>query len=204
MTISLGQEDKTQVEAAKRIAAALLGRAVVSAETIGGGRNSRVYRIETQGGKFYAAKFYFQHPGDKRDRAGVEFNSLQFLWNNGVRCIPEPIRADVKDACAIYGFIDGEKIVSSAVSAQDITVAVNFLATLKDLRGKARGQDFSPASEACFSAQALFDNLEKRFNRLLAVQGEGEEYQWLHDFLKSEYLPFLQHAIEQTKKELEN
>ena len=42
--------------------------------------------------------------GDARERALVEFSALTFLWQNGVRTIPHPVRAAAGRDCAIYGF----------------------------------------------------------------------------------------------------
>lgn len=88
---------------------ALLGRPVASAERVGTGRNSRIYRVRC-GGEEYAAKFYFGPTADGRDRLEVEFSALQFLWRRGVRCIPQPLRADPARQLALYPFVGGEPV----------------------------------------------------------------------------------------------
>jgi hypothetical protein len=76
-----------------------LGRDMAAAERIGTGRNSRVFRVELDGGdrRRVVVKVYRRDPGDERDRLGTEFGSLQFLWQNNVRSIPCPSRSIALD-----------------------------------------------------------------------------------------------------------
>lgn len=167
-------------------------RHVTELERIGGGRNSQVYRVTCDNGDEYAAKLYFRHSLDRRDRLGVEFSSLQFLWQNGVRAIPQPIVADREHECAVYEYIDGEKILSSDVSDSDIEQAVEFLAKLKTLKSKEGSRDLPPASEACFSVQAIVSNIELRLNRLSTLENSGAQYEALREFLSHELIPSLE------------
>ena len=72
----------------------LLRQSVTSIRRISGGRNSRVYRLTCEDGGVYAAKLYFRHSPDDRDRLEAEYSGLSFLRENGVRCVPRPIAAD--------------------------------------------------------------------------------------------------------------
>jgi hypothetical protein len=49
----------------------LVGRPLAGAERIGGGRNSRVYRLEDVRGGVWALKAVLADPGDPRDRRGT-------------------------------------------------------------------------------------------------------------------------------------
>jgi hypothetical protein len=120
-------------------------------EWIGGGGNSRIYKL----GSGYAGKSYFQPK-----RLAVEFPALQFMWQAGIRCIPQPIAADEK--VAVYEFIEGTKPMPSEA---DIDTAVDFLFRLKGLTG-----DFAPAAEACFSVKEIIANIESRFARLAGTE----------------------------------
>ena len=162
----------------------MLGRTVTSVERIGGGRNSTVYKVNIGDAGQYIAKYYFL---DDRDRLRVEFSSLQFLWGNEVVCIPRPIMADRDRGCAVYEFIEGQRMPSDAVTESDVDYAVNFLAMLKDLKNAKRASELPPASEACFSVQAIISNIELRLSRLLALQHDEGQYRDLHDFLTDEF-----------------
>ena len=130
----------------------LLGRSVGAMEWIGGGGNSRIYKLA--GG--WAGKSYFQP-----HRLAVEFPAMQFMWQNGIRCLPRTIAAD--ERVAIYEFIEGTKPVPDA---KDIDAAVAFLHQLRGLSGSR----LPNAAEACFSVKEIIANLESRFARLAATE----------------------------------
>src|SRR4030042_1018848 len=183
MTISSLQEVDPHATEIKALLSTLLGCGVTVIERIGGGRNSKVYRVTCASRKEYAAKIYFRSSWEKRDRIGVEFYSLQFLWENGVICIPQPIATDRGANFAIYEYVQGERIVSQEATKADIDYAVQFLARLKELRNKKESRAFPMASDACFSAQAIVDSIETRLSRLSTL-GHGEaQYKALNVFL---------------------
>lgn len=135
---------------------------------IGGGRNSRVYRLDMGQGQRFALKAYFRHPGDTRDRLGVEFQALRFLWEQGLRCIPEPLGLDREQGLGLYAFLDGERPLPP--TDEEVDLAARFLVALKGL-GEAPGAEALPeASEATFSLSALLRNLQLRFDRLETVE----------------------------------
>jgi hypothetical protein len=148
-----------------------LGRGVASAEPIGAGRNSRVFRVDLDHAAALApasvvVKFYRRDPGDGRDRLGTEFGSLQFLWENGVHAVPRPIAVDRDRRCAIYEYIEGEAPMSGVVTSEDVQTSVDFLGTLKALRDAPGSDGMSAASEACFSLAEIVASVEGRLERL--------------------------------------
>lgn len=168
-----------------------LGRNVTELERAEGGRNSQVYKVSCEGSGRYAVKLYYNHPEDHRDRLESEFSSLNFLWENGVRCIPRPIIADRERSCAVYEYIEGEKISSQEVSESDIDQAVEFLTLLRGLGNAKNSGDLPSASEACFSPQAIVSNIQQRLHQLSAVTRSGLHYNHLHAFLVKEFVPAL-------------
>jgi hypothetical protein len=180
-----------QTQVIKSIAGRLLQRQVLSIESLGGGRNSQVYRVVDATRRAYALKLYFRHPTDDRDRLGTEFNGLRFLWRHGVRGIPEPLAADPAQGCALYEYVEGRTIPPAEVSAVDIEAALSFLARLKDLCQQPESRDLPLASEACFSGQALLGNLQGRLDRLLGERpGEAGDPAFRR-FLADEFSPAL-------------
>lgn len=183
------REVDIQTSEMKSVFSRLLGCDVTCIERIGRGRNSEVYRLTCGSSSRYAAKLYFRYSLDDRDRLGVEVSSLQFLWENGVRCIPRPIAADRDRGCAVYEYIDGKKILSQEVISPDIDYAVQFLARLKELRSRTGSSYLPSASEACFSAQAIVNNIELRLNRLSTLPNGEAQYSALHEFLTNDFMP---------------
>ena len=150
---------------------------------IGGGRNSRVYRLETAEGRVLALKAYFRHPGDSRDRLAVEFGTLRFLWQRGLRCIPQPLARDDAEALGLYAFVPGARPVPP--TAEDVETACGFLAQVHALRRVPEAAQLPEASEACFSLREVAANVDRRLARLEAVESAPE----LAAFLQHELLP---------------
>lgn len=170
--------------------AALIGRPVDSAERVGAGRNSRVYRVRA-GGAQYAAKFYFKPTADGRDRLQVEYSALEFLWNCGERSIAQPLRADARRQVALYGFIEGEPVAAGAASAGDIEQLLSFVERLKAIESDARARSLNPAAEAFFTVDGVLSNLRGRLARLEALDAKGSAYDALRGFLADQFTPAL-------------
>lgn len=195
MGISSVRPVEVRMEAMKHVATRLLSGPVSSIEPIGSGRNSQVYRLTDSNSQTYALKAYFRHASDKRDRLRTEFSSLQFLWESGVRDVPQPLVADWKAGCALYEYIDGHKIASDAISDADIDVAVRFLACLKGLKGRDGSDHLLPASEACFSVQAIVESIRRRLRPLREQREDDGPYVRLYEFLDDHFAPKLEEVV---------
>ena len=169
--------------------AQLLGRPVTSVAGIAGGRNSKVYRVSCADGSQFAAKVYFRHSADPRDRLGVEFTSLQFLWETGLRSIPQAVAVDRDRGYGVYEFIEGEKPSSGAVAESDIDYAVDFLAQLNQLAHRRDCTHIPPASDACFSVHTIVRKIEARLSKLNEVESSEPQHLALHGFLTGEFVP---------------
>ena len=145
-------------------------------------------------------KFYFQHSQDPRDRLGTEFNSLSFLWEQGLRQIPQPLKAWPQQACALYARIEGVSFEGQA-GDPDIEQAVDFLKKLKSLTGSVASQGLAVASEAFFSAQDITTSLRARLNRF-SFNDEGGEYLALREYVQKEFLPLLDNVEAWSKEYL--
>jgi thiamine kinase-like enzyme len=188
-------------EKIRQVFSDLLSEKIVSLEQIGGGRNSKVFKLTTNK-KVFLAKQYFKQLNDPRDRLETEFSSLDFLQKHGVRCVPKPIRRDVDNYCAIYEFIEGKKI--SKPDEKDMQQAIEFVSQLKKL-AKPK-PDFPAASDACFSFQAIVNIIERRLEKLLPTQHHREKdklFAELHDFLDKSFKPAYEQILSWAKKKAE-
>lgn len=184
-------QDRETFAAVEDLAARMLKANRVRAERLNRGANSRVFVLEdARQHRRYVMKFYFRHPSDPRDRLEAEFNGFLFLWTQGITAIPRPVAVNRQESCAIYEFVEGEKILPGDVAVEDVVYAVNFLVDLKRLNTIARSQNIAFASEACFSLQAVMANIEERLARLAKVEGQGKEYKELESFLNGDFRPF--------------
>jgi hypothetical protein len=191
VTTSLSPTDES-VSNLKRVAQKLLGVSDLSLETIDGGLNSRVYRLTAPSG-VYALKTYFRHASDSRARTDTEFQALRFLWDNGESAVPEPIAAAPHDDCAIYEWIDGDRI--SDPTEEHVRAATSFLSRLRRLKNRPGADRLRPASEACFSGAALVDCLRRRLAPLL----EGADHKQLSVFLRDEFCPNLEKICQRSR-----
>lgn len=152
-----------------------------------GGRNSRVFRVDCDDGGVVAAKAYFRSSNDRRDRMGCEFRALQLLQSEGLRNVAEPLVADAEHHVAVYQFIEGEQALATAITPRDVRQVLDFLRALKEIAGSGRAKRFGPASEACFSIEALFENLNRRMTTLESAANDEPS---LARFLEGEFIPF--------------
>ncbi len=182
------------------MAADLLNKEVLSIETIGGGRNSQVYKLTDANFQLYALKVYFQHTSDKRDRLGTEFSSFQFLWQNGVNNIPQPLMSDQKLGCALYEYIAGQKIDADRITKAEIDTAVTFLTTLKELKNQEGSNNLAKASEACFSIKAIVENIQRRLQPFSDRSRQEEPYVQLYEFLDNQLLPEFENVVHWAKE----
>ena len=176
------------------ICRAALGRGIVSSTSIGAGRNSRVFRVDLDGGESPSSvvvKFYRRDPGDERDRLGTEFGGLQFLWENDVRVVPRPIAKDRDRHVAMYEYVPGDVPANAVITRPDIDASVDFLAALKGLRGAPGSQALPAASEACFSIDEIVLNVERRRERLRSVPTDSDEVACMRRWLDETFDPLV-------------
>jgi len=199
-----GKSCGTEEPELRKIFSKLLGCEVTAIERIEGGRNTQVYVFScgTKKSKKYIAKQYFCHDYDVRDRLGVEFSSLNFLWNNGIRCIPKPVIADKNYNAVIYEYIDGKKISPDEVTEKDIDFATNFLVQLEKLKTKKESDNLAVASEAGFSLKEIISSIQNRLNKLTSTPDNTPQYKELHKFLNNELIPSFNKIVEWSKAKI--
>lgn len=168
----------------------LLGEPIAGIEKIGAGGNSRVYRVDTMNGS-YAAKFYFQQTAGGRDRLDAEFGSLRFLWDNGIRSVPQPLVADREQQIAVYQYLHGSEIPAERVTEEHIDQLTNLLVSLRKLVAIPEAAILPLAAEASFSVAGIVDNIHARFDLLQGVSGQEPIYQELTQFLADRFAPAL-------------
>jgi phosphotransferase family enzyme len=141
------------------------GRRPRSVERLTGGANNVVVRVET-GAEPLLAKIYFTHARDPRDRLGTEFNTLTFLWENGVRCVPRPIAMDRERNLGLYEFVRGDKPLATQIGAADVEQLAAFLGQLWTIRDRVGSGKLPNASEAQFSIATYRDHVLARLDRV--------------------------------------
>ena len=154
---------------------------------LAGGRNNRVYRIDTEGGEALVLKHYFSDPRDPRDRLAAEWEFLRQAWARGVRRVPEPLACEAAARVGLYGFVPGRKLLAAELTLAHIDAAADFV-----LAVNAAPRDpltLSPASEACFSLAEHISMVERRIARLSALDADAPHAQGAQRFVAGKLAP---------------
>lgn len=159
---------------------------------IGGGRNSRVYKFSDQNNRLLLLKYYHHSDLDSRNRIETEFNSVVFMWDHGVRQIPEPLGVDFDNRIAIYTFIEGEKPKADGIDNTKIMALTDFLTQLDELSALPDSQSLPIASEAAFSLDQLLDIISRRLANILKYDSQKPFGAELKQFIEYDLSPQLE------------
>lgn len=170
------------------IARKLVGGPVQSVSRLTGGRNSRVYRVDTHDGVF-ALKQYPSLKDDSRDRFGVEVAALEWMGKRGVDVVPRVLAIDRRHNSALLSWLEGSRVHEVTIS--DIDQAVEFLAILGGIQNTTSFPSTHLASEACLSGEEIERQIRKRAVDLGKVEGEPA----LQEFLTEEFSGALENCV---------
>jgi Ser/Thr protein kinase RdoA (MazF antagonist) len=151
-------------DAVAGIAADLAGAPVRRMRQLGGGRNSRVFRVETDGAT-YALKLYPPPTEDRRDRLGVETSALRWMQAHGLAMVPRVMASDRTRDAALLSWADGD-LVRDGVGAAEVAQACDFLRQLHALRDTPALPPSDLAAEACLSGAEIERQLRGRIAEL--------------------------------------
>jgi hypothetical protein len=132
----------------------------------GGGRNSRIYKVRSQGNKF-ALKQYPSRANDPRDRLGTEVAALRLMQSHDIDAVPRVIAVDRDRNFVLLSWIDG--ILVGQATDTDIDSAARFLATIHTLRLVPEAAKHPYAAEACLSGREIERQLRARLALLKKV-----------------------------------
>jgi len=114
------------------------------------GDNNRIYRVETSKGIF-AAKQYFHHEGDRRDRLSAEYVFLQYAGKVSSGFVPKVYACNRGTGWALYEYIEGAHICSGEVEWRHVEQAVIFFQEINTSVSRRGAISLPLASEAVFS-----------------------------------------------------
>jgi hypothetical protein len=150
-----------------KIAADLARADVQRLRQLGGGRNSRVFRVDTAAGT-YALKLYPPQADDPRDRLGVETAALRWMEQRGFTMVPRVIAADRDRDAVLLSWAEGD-LVRDGVGETEITQACDFLRLLHSLRESPAVPPDHLAAEACLSVAEIERQLRSRIASLRSL-----------------------------------
>jgi hypothetical protein len=155
-------KDAALMALARRLTERAARGRVLSLTRLAGGRNNRVYRLETDHGPSLVLKLYFSDISDTRDRLGAEWNFITHARSRGIRNLPEPLACDAAEHAGLFGFIQGRKLTASEVTKAHVDAAIDFMLAVNTRPRPA----LAAGSEACFSLSEHIAMVERRVERL--------------------------------------
>jgi hypothetical protein len=170
------------------IARKLVGGPVLGMSRLAGGRNSRVYRVDT-GDRIFALKQYPSLEDDPRDRLGVEAGALNWMGRHGLDMVPRLVATDPDSNSALLSWAEGSQV--RQVGPSDIDQAVDFLGALEQLRGTEGFPLTHLATEACLSGAEIERQIRTRLANLRGLQDEPA----LQVFLTHEFTGALENCL---------
>lgn len=182
---------RSELEIARRLS----GVQVLDVSRVGGGRNSRIYRVNA-GGTTFALKQYPSVERDPRDRLTTETRALRWMAENGIAVVPRVISVDHAANCALLSWADGT--IVNEVSTSDVDQAIGFLARVEGLRRRRDFPSAQLASEACLSGAEVERQIRGRLSRLRALEDEPA----LKAFLDRDFSSHLEQLLASAKKRL--
>jgi hypothetical protein len=163
----------------------LCGTTVATVEPVRAGGNNELFRVRTREG-VVALKRYPAPAVDPRNRLDREFGALGFLRAAGERAVPRAIARDASANCAVYEWIEGERVAT--FGAIEIDEALAFLARTHASRGRADAATLPDAEEAALDGAALVAQIAARGARYAKLAEEPA----LQAFLRDELAPLWQ------------
>lgn len=170
----------------------LLHRSLCDIQPLSGGRNSRTWQLTDAQGQHFVGKEYFRSSADSRDRLATEWTALNFLHQHGLYCAPHPLACDGTYSRAVYSFVAGESPAPYGEEEDALRPVADFVCQLYDIRAAAQAAFLPRASEACFSFPEIAEQLQKRFQPLLGLEGASSVQRDCLAFLRQKLVPQLE------------
>ena len=148
---------------AQDVAQGLVGGAVRVRHLVSGGRNSRIFRVDSAE-RAYALKHYPSREGDPRDRLATEVGALRLMEHYRLDVVPRVVGVDADRGYALLSWIDGAEVLEP--TEIDVDAAVAFLSAIHALRHTAWAAEQPLASEACLSGDEIERQIAARLERL--------------------------------------
>jgi hypothetical protein len=178
------------------VAKSLAGAPIEAVEQVGGGRNSRVFRIDCNGRRF-ALKQYPSRNDDPRDRLATEVGALRLMAQFKLTVVPQVVAIDASRGFALLSWIDGSPV--EEVTTSDIDAAVAFLSAIHGLSETPWAEKQPLAAEACLSGEEIVRQIKTRLERLRVV---GHSEPELIDFVDNSFAVAFSELVQKSRQQL--
>lgn len=155
---------------------------------LAGGRNNRVYRVES-GSDTAILKHYYRSPDGGRDRFASEMAWYWFCEDQNIPQVPRLWGFDARAACALFAEVPGCKLHAGEATQEHVAQAANFFTHVNAHRHAASAAEMPFAAEACLTLDDYVSGVERRLARLSLVTTEVAPSQSLQQWLTGSLHP---------------
>jgi hypothetical protein len=187
------QQVVLESQARRLLSLAGLPDGFVAIAALPGGRNNRVYRVQTTHGD-HLMKCYFHHPSDPRDRLGHETTFLSHLEQSGCRLAPRVLASIPSEHVALLEFVTGTRLQLEDIDADAVDQAARFCCAANRARLEGDTPHLPNASEACFSISEHLATTQRRVDRLSQIEVGDEIDAAAEDFCRADLIPVWLHV----------
>lgn len=193
----LASMDELRQAATEILAARRGATADVVLHPLPGGRNNRVFRVDS-GAERYLLKVYFHVPEGGRDRLGAEYPFAELAWSAQVPGVAEPIGCDRRHHVALFAWIDGRRLDAAELTINQRDAAIDWLVSLNraEVRADVRAASLGNAAESCFSLDEHLALVERRLHSLRSIDRATSPYDEALDFVERRLWPRFEAARE--------
>ena len=162
------------------------GLGAATAQTpLSGGRNNRVFKVDTESGTPAVLKAYFHSEDDPRDRLAHEAGFTAYAVDRGIRCVPRLLGQDRDRRLGLFEWIDGVMLEPAVVTPERVGEAMTFFAALNtpEAREGVLAERLPLGSEACLCTLEHLAVIDQRVRALNEV-GDPGAASWIEGVLK--------------------
>ncbi len=171
----------------------IFGENPIEIVPIGGGGNSKVWKVTLKSGQIRTVKEYYLLCADWQDRMNAEFKAFSLVREHGILCVPEPLRMDLEAGAAVYSFEVGRKVDANNIELEKLDNFVQFAGQLFEISKEKETSSYRAAKANCLTQAAIEEQLECRIKALKDLDaGDDDLAAELKSFLTSEFIPLYQ------------
>jgi hypothetical protein len=163
------------------------------------GGNNAVFRVDVPQ-RSLLLKHYFSDVRDDRDRMGAEVAFARFLWEHGVRAIPQLLACSAERRLALWEFVAGERLSPGAVTDAAVGQALDFCRQVFAIQTHPQAQSLALAAEASFSVHGHLACVDRRVGRLTQTSAESAEQREVQQFAETELAPCWRQVCDRVRR----
>jgi hypothetical protein len=155
-------------------------------ESLRGGRNSQVCKVDDFAGDAFVLKRYFYDSSQQKDRATREWNFLLHAHEVCGDMVAEPIAYDKEFQSIVMEYVPGNDFIGENITEKDVLAASEFIYRLNNMKECPSSNRIENASEACFDMAEQVDLMNIRIQRLLRVIDLSHQHRLMGEFVRND------------------